>query len=56
MIERDWGELSENYLIAFCLQIDCMSMPNLASFALKFSEKHCLDMKGRQTDGETWRK
>ena len=49
----DWGELSKNYLIAFCQHIDCMSMQNLESAAPMVSEKRCLHMTDRRTDGQT---
>ena len=46
----DWGELSKNYLIAFCSHLDCVSVQNLESVALMVSEKRCLDMTDRRTD------
>ena len=49
-----WGELSKNYLIAFCPPIECVSMQNLESVASMVSEKRCLDMTDRRTDGRTW--
>ena len=49
----DWGELSKNYLIAFCRHIDFVSMLNLESLALMVSEKRCLDMADRPSDRQT---
>ena len=48
----------KNYLVAFCPHIDYMSLQNLESVYLMVSEKHCLDMIDRQTDGwmDGWRK
>ena len=43
----DWGELSKNYLMAFCPHIDWSA---LESVALMVSEKHFLDMTDRRTD------
>ena len=49
----DWGELSKNYLIAFCPHIDCVSMQNLESVALMVSEKRGHGLTDRRTDGRT---
>ena len=47
-----WGELSKNYLIAFCPHVDYMVLQNLEPLALMVSDQHCLDM----TDRRTWLK
>ena len=51
---RDWGELSKNYLRAFCPHIDCVTMKNLESIALMVSEKRTVNTTDRRTDGRTW--
>ena len=47
----DRGELSKNCLIAFRQHIDYKSVQKLETVALLVSEKRCLAMTNRQTDG-----